>query len=241
MSNIVRADRPYEYISFDDFHRLSPWLANQRHGIWRSLQSRRWRAMLDLLDAFRQRDPDTWHHCQRVREHAVNLAVQLKLSSQEVLSIRVSAMVHDIGKMAVSDAILMKTDRLSDDEFCSIRMHTEIGERLIHPLMPDPEVLAGIRHHHERMDGQGYPDKLMSTHIPLISRIISIADVFDALTQIRPYRRHQLTQMEAIEVIEAQTAGHLDPDLVYQFSRLIRSNADTVIEMPAVRIDSAKT
>lgn len=235
MPYVARVDRPHEDVSFNDFYLLSPLFSGQGQGAWRSLQTRRWNALLDLLDAFRHRDEETWQHCRRVQEYASNLGSRLKLTSSELLCVRMSALVHDIGKMAISDAILLKEDRLTDDEFTTIRMHTEVGEKLIQPLLAHASVLAGIRHHHERMDGNGYPDRLTGHQIPLIARIISIADVFDALTQIRPYRRHQLTSLEAIEVMEAQSTGQLDPELICQFSDMIRSSAETVIEMKAYK------
>ncbi|MFT3878510.1 MAG: HD domain-containing protein [Gemmatales bacterium] len=235
MQYVARADRPHHDVSFDDFACLSALSATQRPGIWRSLQTRRWLALLDLINAFRYRDRDTWDHCQRVQEYALELGRRLKLTSQELASLRLAALVHDIGKMAVSDAILHKEQRLSEEEYSTIRLHAEIGERLIHPLLPHESVLAGIRHHHERMDGEGYPDRLIGKQIPLLARIISVADVFDALTQIRPYRKHQLTKLEAVEVIEAQTAGQLDPDLVYHFSVMIRSSAETVVEIESLK------
>lgn len=236
MQYVARVDRPHHDVSFEDFYRLSPRSHAHRPGIWRSLQTRRWEALLDLLQAFRCRDMDTWRHCQRVQEYSLNLGYRLKLTSQEITSLRLASLVHDIGKMAVSDAILRKEERLSEEEFGTIRMHTQVGERLIQPLVPHQRVLAGIRHHHERMDGEGYPDRLVGKQIPLLARIISIADVFDALTQIRPYRRNQLTRLEAIEVIEAQTVGQLDPDLVHQFSVMMRSNEETVIDVPSIKV-----
>ena len=235
MQYVARVDRPHEDVSFDEFYLLSPLLPSNRQGIWRSLQTRRWQALLDLIAAFRLRDEETWRHCRRVQEYALNLALKLKLSSQELMSLRMSALVHDIGKMAVSDAILQKEDRLSEAEYSTIRLHTEVGEKLIQPLLPHPDVLSGIRHHHERMDGKGYPDRLIGQQIPLLARIISVADVFDALTHTRPYRRHLLTSLEAIEVIEAQTAGQLDPDLVCQFSAMVRSSVETVVEMKTLQ------
>lgn len=235
MPYVARVDRPHQDVSFEDFYHLSPRIGSHRPSNWHSLQTRRWEALLDLLEAFRCRDMDTWRHCQRVQEYSLALGYRLKLTSQEIASLRLSSLVHDIGKMAVSDAILRKEERLSEEEYLTIRRHTEVGERLIHPLVPHERVLSGIRHHHERMDGEGYPDRLAGKQIPLIARIISIADVFDALTQMRPYRRNQLTRLEAVEVVEAQTAGQLDPDLVYQFTTMIRSTEETVVDQPSIK------
>jgi putative nucleotidyltransferase with HDIG domain len=230
MSYVARVDRAHEPVSLDDFFRLSPRSAAHRHGVWRTLQSRRWQALLDLLDAFQWRDPETWSHSERVQHYALDLANKIKLSSAEVHSLSLAALVHDIGKMAVSDNILNKQSPLTNDEYSTIRLHAEIGERLIHPLVPHPDVLAGIRHHHER-----YPDRLIGQQIPLHARMIAVADVFDALTHMRPYRRNLLTPLEALEVLEAQTQGQLDPDLVFQFSQMIRSTMETVVEVPSLK------
>jgi len=240
MSYVARVDRPHQVVTFDDFYRLTPLSHAQRHGIWRSLQTRRWQALIDLLDAFRVRDLDTWQHCQRVQQYSLELGSKLKLSSTELHSLSLASLVHDIGKMAISSTILNKETYLDDDEFSTIKLHTEIGERLVQPLMPHADVLAGIRHHHERMDGEGYPDRLLGFQIPMIARIISVADVYDALTQIRPYRRNQLTSLEALEVLEVQTNGQLDPDIVCQFTEMIRSSAETVVDMPCLKSTDAE-
>ena len=235
MLYVARVDRAHEPVSLEDFIHLSPLSVAHRHGVWRTLQSRRWQALLDLLDAFQWRDPETWSHCERVQQYALDLALKIKLSASEMHSLRLAALVHDIGKMAVTDTILHKQSPLTSDEYCTIRLHAEIGEKLIHPLIPHPDVLAGIRHHHERMDGEGYPDRLLGNQIPLHARIIAVADVFDALTHVRPYRRNLLTPLEALEVLEAQTQGQLDPDLVCQFSQMIRSTLETVVDMPSLK------
>jgi putative two-component system response regulator len=235
MLYVARVDRAHDPVSLEDFLHLSPLSVAHRHGIWRTLQSRRWQALLDLLDAFQCRDPETWSHCQRVQQYALDLAAKIKLNASEMHSLRLAALVHDIGKMAVSDTLLSKQSPLTSDEYSTIRLHAEIGEKLIHPLVPHSDVLAGIRHHHERMDGEGYPDRLIGPHIPLHARIIAVVDVFDALTHVRPYRRNLLTPLEALEVLEAQTQGQLDPDLVVQFCQMVRSTMETVVEVPCLK------
>lgn len=235
MQFVARVDCPHEDISFDDFYRLSPYTSAQRHGIWRALQTRRWQALTNLLQAFRKRDPETWRHCERVQQYAIDLGIKLCLSIHELQMLKLSALLHDVGKMAISEDILNKEVQLTEEEFCIVRMHSEVGERLVHPLMPHPQVLAGIRHHHERMDGTGYPDQLQGRQIPLIARIISVADVYDALTHVRPYRRFSLTPLEALEVLEVQTTGQLDPDLVIPFSKYLRSTLETLPETRALK------
>jgi putative nucleotidyltransferase with HDIG domain len=233
----VRADRPHTRdVSFEDFFHLTPADYVPAGAHRRSMQARRWLALLELVNAFRIRDEETWRHCIRVRQYALGLAEFLALSRAEVRAVSMAALLHDVGKIAVSDAVLRKEGRLSEDEFTMIRMHPEVGERLVHPLLGHDDVLAGIRHHHERYDGLGYPDGLAGSDIPLTARLISVIDVFDALTNVRPYRKHPLTRLEAIDVIEMQSCGQLDPDLAEAFSRMIRSTEETAIdEQPILR------
>lgn len=231
----VRADRPHvREVSFDDFFQLSP----PDHVPRRSLQARRWLALLELVNAFRIRDEETWRHCRRVQQQVIALSDWVGLSQPEARAVAMAALLHDVGKIAVSDAVLLKEGRLSDEEFRLIRMHPEVGERLVYPLLDHDAVLAGIRHHHERFDGQGYPDGLAGEDIPLTARIISVADVFDALTHARPYRKQALTRLEAIAVLETQAAGQLDADLTSAFIRMIRSAEETVVErQPALVVE----
>jgi HD-GYP domain-containing protein (c-di-GMP phosphodiesterase class II) len=227
----VRADRPHlRDVSFEDFFHLAPLERRSAGSRPRSLQRRRWMALLELVNAFRIRDEDTWHHCRRVHQHVLALAAWLRLSRAEVRAAGMAALLHDVGKIAVSDAVLRKEERLSEEEFSMIRIHPVIGERLVFPLLDNDAVLGGIRHHHERFDGQGYPDGLAGSQIPLPARLIAISDVFDALTNARPYRKQPLSRTAALEILERQSYGHLDPDLNLAFVRMLRSTDETVIE-----------
>ncbi len=222
-------------ISFQDFAELFHKNNAQGSHLWRSMQTRRWRALIGLIEAFRIRDPETWDHSLRVHDQAVALAEAIKLSSDEVRIVKITSLLHDIGKMAVNEAVLNKEEKLSEDEILSIRLHPEMGERLVQPLLPHAQVLAGIRHHHERLDGLGYPDRLPGEAVPLAARIISISDVFDALTHVRPYRKKHLSRIDAVHVLETQTEGQLDADLVKSFASMIRSTEETAIDYPSLR------
>ena len=147
MQYVARVDSAHQAVTLEDFSRLSPLSTVHQHDIWRSLQTRRWRALIDLLEAFQQRDYETWKHCERVQHYSLDLAFKLKLSARELQSLRLAALVHDIGKMAVSDAILNKQAQLSDEEYCTIRLHSEIGERLIQPLLPHQHCQREQRDH----------------------------------------------------------------------------------------------
>ena len=195
-----------------------------------SLQARRWRALFGLMEAFRVRDRATWSHARRVHDQAIAFAEELSLTTSEIHLVKMTALLHDIGKIAVCNKVLNKEETLTPAEVDALKQHVVLGERLVQPLLPNQEVLAGIRHHHERIDGRGYPDRLEGEDIPLIARLVSVVDVFDALTSARPYRKHALLPREATEILVAKSDGHLDQDLVHQFCRMVRSTEETVVE-----------
>jgi HD-GYP domain-containing protein (c-di-GMP phosphodiesterase class II) len=145
-----------------------------------------------LLGALRERDPYTYGHCRRVARNSRLLAAAAGLNEYEQRVIEFSSMFHDLGKMGIPDSILLKPGRLSDQEELIMKAHPVKSAEIISPLAHVPffrATLPGIRHHHERMDGAGYPDGVRGELIPLTARIILIADTFDAMTTTRPYRK----------------------------------------------------
>jgi response regulator RpfG family c-di-GMP phosphodiesterase len=142
-----------------------------------------------LVRAMEERDPCTAGHAMRVRDHAVRLGETLGLFGKELRQLDLAAKLHDVGKVGVPEAILHKQGPLTPEEDRIIREHPLIGERVLRPIIRSSAVLAGIRGHHERIDGAGYPDGLRGNAIPLLARIISIADCYDALTTARAYRQ----------------------------------------------------
>jgi putative two-component system response regulator len=230
---IVRADRPLRtFIPYNEYKQTCPPLSYQGAEMHPSLQARRWRALFGLMEAFRVRDQATWSHARRVHDQAVAFAETLGLSTSEIHLVKMTALLHDIGKIAICQTVLNKEETLTPAEIHSLQQHVVLGERLVQPLLPNFDVLAGIRHHHERMDGRGYPDGLEGEDIPLIARVVSVVDVFDALTSSRPYRKHALSSFEATELLVAKSDGHLDQDLVQQFCRMLRSTAETIVDFP---------
>lgn len=181
------------------------------------------------------RDHATWQHCQRVLRYTSILAESLGLSEETLELINIAALLHDVGKIAVGDGILMKPARLDESEFQSIRQHPIVGEQLIRSIFPDATILQGIRSHHERMDGMGYPDRLPGLEIPLVARIIAVADTFDALTSNRPYRPRPRSFAEACIILERETQGQLDPELVQRFSQVLRDEPIQFTYRPAMR------
>ena len=145
-----------------------------------------------LLQAMKERDPYTYGHCRRVARHARLLAEAAGLNEFEQRTVEYSSMFHDLGKMGIPDAILLKPGRLTEAEEAIMRAHPLKSADIIEPLASVPffrGLLPGIKHHHERFDGQGYPDGVVGEGIPLIARLILICDTFDAMTTTRPYRK----------------------------------------------------
>ena len=135
------------------------------------------------------RDKYTAGHSRRVASMSRAIAEELGLPPAELDIVSQAALLHDIGKIGVSDAVLLKAGPLTTAEWTEMKRHPEEGARIIEPLGYLDEVVPGIRHHHERLDGRGYPDSLMADEIPLVARIIHVADAYDAMTTERPYRK----------------------------------------------------
>ena len=145
-----------------------------------------------LLESVRLRDPYTYGHCRRVGRYARLLAKAAGLSDWEQKRVEFAALFHDLGKIGIPDRILLKPGRLSEDEAMIIKEHPIKSVEIVKPLAKLPffeSTIPGILHHHERIDGCGYPYGLSGDDIPLIARIILIADTFDAMTTTRPYRK----------------------------------------------------
>ncbi len=170
------------------------------------------------------KDALTGEHLFRVRETATLVARELGLDMEEARAIGRAAVAHDLGKIGIPDAILGKPGKLTDEEFETIKTHTEIGERVLgrSPLFALER--QSTRHHHERWDGSGYPDGLTGTNIPLVARITSVADVFDALVTRRPYKEPWSAGVAATYLKE-NAGTQFDPDVVAAFVRLLERGA----------------
>jgi putative two-component system response regulator len=171
--------------------------------------------LVRLARAAEYRDDDTGEHTRRVGEIAGDLAVRLALPAQDADLIRRAAPLHDVGKIGIPDAILLKPGKLTPEEFDTIKTHTTIGGKILQgsrtPLLQLAETIALC--HHERWDGRGYPAGLAGASIPLCARVTAVADVFDALTHERPYKRAWSVE-EALEEIKKQRERQFDPDVV---------------------------
>jgi HD-GYP domain-containing protein (c-di-GMP phosphodiesterase class II) len=172
--------------------------------------------MRSLGNAIAKRDSDTDAHNYRVTLYAVALAESMGLSRNEIADLVAGAFLHDVGKIGISDNILLKPGKLSDDEFQIMKTHAQLGVDIV----ADNPWLTGaaqtIRHHHERYDGTGYPDMLVGETIPRVARIFAVVDVFDALTSERPYKKPMLLA-DALAIIARDSGRHFDPKVVAAF------------------------
>ena len=173
-------------------------------------------AIDSLVRTMEERDAYTAGHSLRVRRYSLALADALGLPPRQRKLLSLAAKLHDIGKAGVPEAVLNKPAALTDDEYRLVREHPVIGERILSPIIRNPEVMAGIRGHHERLDGGGYPDGLAGARIPLLARLIAIPDCFDALTTSRAYR-DAMPLPRALEVLEAGAGTHFEPEFVRAF------------------------
>ncbi len=177
------------------------------------------RTLTSLMSALDARDRETEGHSVRVSRLACMLAAEVGLSEKQIKSLERGALLHDIGKIGISDTILHKPDKLTDDEWKIMRVHPDIGARIVEGIPFLQDTVAVIRHHHERWDGSGYPVGLSGKEIPTQARIFAVVDVFDALTSRRRYREKS-TADEALRYLEEQSGVLFDPDIVEALSRL---------------------
>jgi diguanylate cyclase (GGDEF)-like protein/putative nucleotidyltransferase with HDIG domain len=173
-----------------------------------------------LVEALEARDPYTRRHSDHVLQYAVAIAKTMGLSALEVDTVRIAAMIHDIGKLGVPDAILLKPGRLTRGERQVMEEHPLIAVRILDGMRFLERELPAVRSHHERWDGTGYPDHLASTRIPLEGRILTAADAFDAMTSARVYHQSR-TVAEARKILEECSGTQFDPAVVAAFSRWI--------------------
>ena len=172
-----------------------------------------------LARAVEVRDQYTGDHTRRVTDYSLLLANELRLPQIEKYQLQIGTPLHDIGKIGIDDAILRKPGKLTNGEFEHMKTHTVKGAVLLDNMMHLGPMIPIVRHHHERWDGSGYPDGLKNDKIPLIARIVSVADAFDAMTSDRPYRPAMPSDRAFLELI-GKAGTHFDPNCVYAFMRL---------------------
>jgi putative two-component system response regulator len=170
--------------------------------------------IVGLSLAVEARDPFTEGHCERLAEYAAGVGEVLGLSETDVSTLRCAGLIHDVGKVGIPPVVLLKPGRLSDDEYELVKRHTVIGERVCSGVPSLARVRPIVRHHHERLDGSGYPDRLRGDEIPLLAQIVGMADAFDAMTTTRPHRP-AMSPFQALQELRAGVAcGTLSGELV---------------------------
>lgn len=183
------------------------------------------KAYPSLVAALCVRDAYTRGHCDRVCALAMELANALDVRPHDLEALRIASQLHDVGKIGIRDDVLLKPGRLTPEEWEEVKAHSIHGERIINEtfLANRAEVAAIVRHHHEALDGSGYPDGLSGDEIPQSCRILSIADEYDAMTSARVYRR-PMSHSEAMTILRQETSTKLDPRIFAAFSALISTS-----------------
>ncbi len=180
--------------------------------------------LFSLARSIEGKDPYTHGHCERLSDYSTRLGEHIGLKEDDITALRRAGVVHDIGKVAVPDAILLKPGRLTEEEWKLVREHPVVGERICAPLRSFRGVLPIIRHHHEKLDGSGYPDGLRGDAVPVTARVLQIVDVYDALTTERPYKK-AFPVAEALQTMKEEVAkGWWDPRIFEQFEQLVRNS-----------------
>jgi len=154
-------------------------------------------------------------HLDRVANYVVRIAQKMNLGGESIKTLRDAAKLHDVGKIGVPDEVLMKSSPLTPDEMVIMKKHTEIGETIIKPIRQLRNLCDIVRHHHEKLDGTGYPDGLRSDQISLLVRITTVADIYDALTTDRPYRKRHSFE-DACRILR-DLKGQIDQSVVEAF------------------------
>jgi len=178
--------------------------------------------LFSLAHSIEARDPYTHGHCERLAEMSARMGERLGVPEEQIKALRRAGVVHDIGKVAVPDSILLKPGPLTLDETKVMQKHPVVGERICAPLKTFRLVLPIIRHHHEKHDGTGYPDKLQGEEIPLTARILQLSDVYDALTTDRPYKVAFTAEVALDLMGEEAERGWWDRELFEAFREMIR-------------------
>jgi len=171
--------------------------------------------LTQLSDLHQAVDPYLHGHSRRVASYAGRIAREMRLSPKEIANVETAALVHDIGKIYTPREILQKPGRLTDREYAIVKLHARDGAEILADA-GDPQLTEIVRHHHERLDGNGYPDGIAATEIPLGSRIVAVADTFDVITSTRPYRPPR-SHKEAIDILSNESGTQLDGTVVAAF------------------------
>lgn len=174
-----------------------------------------------LADTIEKRDPYTGGHTKRVMDYALSIGIEMGLDKKDLENLKLAAILHDIGKIGIRDVVLLKEEKLTDEEYSLIKNHTIFGTEILEHVKQLKDIIPGVKYHHEKFDGSGYPEGLKAEEIPIIARIIAVADSFDAMTTDRPYRKG-LPFNVAAEELKRKAGIQFDPTVVEAFQRVLR-------------------
>lgn len=192
------------------------------------------KAYMESIETLRQtveaKDVYTRGHSDRVSAYSVLIGQNLGLSEPDIKLLRVGGLFHDIGKIGVPDSILLKDSKLTDDEYSQIKNHPSIGAHILSNATIFSDIIPIVKHHHEKYDGTGYPSRLKGEDIPYLARIAAVADTFDAMTSVRPYR-HALPIEVVKEEFQKYLGSQFDPEITKVFLNILEHNYDKVQEI----------
>jgi putative two-component system response regulator len=228
----------------DDFLSKPPVMAELEARVGSLTRLKRYTDELDSAESvilslgltIEARDPYTKGHCQRLARYATALGSRLGLADDQLMALNRGGFLHDVGKIGIPDAVLLKDGRLTASEYALMQQHTVIGDNLCSELRLLEDVRPIVRHHHERPDGTGYPDRLKGEAIPLLARILSVVDVFDALTTERPYKPALPPDQAVRELREEAAKGWKFEAIVEEFAALV---AEELFVAPGTQAESA--
>lgn len=192
------------------------------------------KSYLESIEVLRRtvevKDVYTRGHSDRVSEYSLLIGKKLNLPPEQMKTLKIGALFHDIGKIGIPDAILLKTDKLTDDEYSEIKNHPAIGAHILSNASIFADIIPIVKHHHERYDGKGYPARLAGENIPYLARIVAVADTFDAMTSRRSYRQ-ALDFDYTTNEIERCKGTQFDPAIADVFLEILRTNQDKITEI----------
>lgn len=180
-------------------------------------------AVRSILQALDMKDHYTFGHSMRVTYYSLTLGQEIGLNSKELYELELASLFHDIGKIGIPDSVLLKPERLNNEEFQIMKTHPEKTAEILEGFEPFHDIARYAKHHHERYDGRGYPSQLKGEEIPLYSRIILISDTFDAMTSTRPYRKG-LPYQVAFDELEKFSGTQFDPKLAQEFIKAMKKD-----------------
>lgn len=230
---IICSTKPHYYT--DEEKVIYTALANQaaitieNARLYDNLQQAYLETIRALIGAIEAKDSYTKGHAERVSSYSLAIGAELNLEKEFLDNLEVAAILHDIGKIGIPEQVLSKPGRLTNEEFNIMKNHPLRGREILQPVKFSQEIIEGVYCHHERLDGKGYPNGLMHEQIPLVARILAVADAFDAMTSTRPYRSY-LSYQHALNELVRCSGSQFDPSIVEAFHKVWEKHRDNLVE-----------